>query len=259
MKSGSNLALQCFRVSLILAMCQNAMVFGQQGARPKSTVVAVPTVGCKLRGQLEDTDGPAAGRIPLPISSKAAQRLSYYQDMNGFGVLAPRGWYCFGFSGSGSGQLFLSPTPIDADTVFKDEGGFYGPAIEVNVEFGPSSRPDAAEVVARVFPAYKEFVTSIITSFELPAGSIIFSPYPDDKLTYRSKREVWYETPSQTAGLGTHSQLRMNSGPIHGLAMLLGETPDLLLLSVRLAPDQADLIPTIIRELERQEVRRKPN
>jgi hypothetical protein len=162
--------------------------------------------------------------------------------------------------------LFISPIPIDTDTVFTDEGGFHGPAIELDVELGPSTRIDVAKVVALVFPAYGEFVTAVMTSFDLRAGSITFGPYPDDILSYKSKREVWYETPPQTAGLGTHSRLRMNASPIHGLAMLLGEiavqegkTPDLLLLSVRLAPEQADLIPTIIRELERQEVRRKPN
>ena len=266
MKSGSIVVLQWFRAALILALCQNGAVFGQQGARPKNTSVAVPTVGCKTRGQVEDTDGPPAGTIRLPVSSKVAQQLSYYQAVEGFGVLAPRGWFCLEFSGSGGGPLFISPIPIDTDTVFTDEGGFHGPAIELDVELGPSTRIDVAKVVALVFPAYGEFVTAVMTSFDLRAGSIIFGPYPDDILSYKSKREVWYETPPQTAGLGTHSRLRMNASPIHGLAMLLGEiavqegkTPDLLLLSVRLAPEQADLIPTIIRELERQEVRRKPN
>ncbi len=79
----------------------------------------------------------------------------------------------------------------------------------------------------------------------------LFGPYPQDKLTYKGDRTVEYETPAQTRGLGTHSWLVKNTSPIEGVAMLIGETPDLVLLSVRLPFDLSRLTSTIIRQIER--------
>lgn len=78
-----------------------------------------------------------------------------------------------------------------------------------------------------------------------------FGPYPKDVLTYRNNRVVEYKTPAQTDGLGTHSLLKKNGSPIEGVAMLVGQTPDLSLLSVRLPPELNGLTSTIIRQFER--------
>jgi hypothetical protein len=132
-------------------------------------------------------------------------------------------------------------------------GGFAGPAIELSDrDGGTSGRFDVAEIIARVFPTYKAFVTAVIESG--PASSFTFGPYPKDALTYKSKTVVEYKTPAQTDGLGTHSSLTKNGSPIYGVAILVGQTPDLLLLSVRLPPDLTKLTPAVIHQVERDAV-----
>jgi hypothetical protein len=59
-----------------------------------------------------------------------------------------------------------------------------------------------------------------------------------------------YKTPAQTDGLGTHSWLKKNGSPIEGVAMLVGPTPDLLLLSVRLPPELVRLTSVIVHQFE---------
>jgi hypothetical protein len=60
-----------------------------------------------------------------------------------------------------------------------------------------------------------------------------------------------YKTPPQSDGLGTHLWLKKNGSPIEGMAMLVGETPDLVLLSVRLPPELSGLTSAIVRQVER--------
>jgi hypothetical protein len=67
-----------------------------------------------------------------------------------------------------------------------------------------------------------------------PASDFPFGPYPNDKLTYKNKETVEYETPAHTDGLGTASRLQKNADPIRGAAILVGPDTDLLSLSVRL-------------------------
>jgi len=63
---------------------------------------------------------------------------------------------------------------------------------------------------------------------------------------------VEYKTPAQTDGLGTYnSTLKKNNNAIDGAAILVGPTPDLLLLSVRLPPELNGLASVIIRQIER--------
>ena len=193
----------------------------------------------------------------MPISLEAAQHLAYYKSAQTSGVLAPRGWYCFGFYGSGGDTLFVSPRPIDTAKIFvTDASRFTGPVIEVAYRSGDTSgRFDVVEITARIFPAYKAFVTETMELFDEPAGSVPFGPYPKDRLTYKSKRLVEYRTPPQTDGLGTHSWLKKNGSPIDGVAMLVGQTPDLLLLSVRLPADLTGLTSAIVHQVERDAAR----
>ncbi len=88
---------------------------------------------------------------------------------------------------------------------------------------------------------------------EWPAGAktIIFGPYPADKLTYKSSSWVRYETPALSDGLGTESfRLLKNELRIQGTAILLGSAPDLLKLAVRLEARDADLVSEIIAYTE---------
>jgi hypothetical protein len=220
--------------------------------------VSVPFVGCESSGQLETFPAPkGTGRL-VPVSLKDAQMLAYYESTVTVGVLAPRGWYCEGSSGSSGDALYLSPKPIR----FGPSGweGLEGPAIEIyHIMSAASGRYSVAEIIARVFPVYRELAAPILEGMDRPLPS---GPYPNDTLTYRSKTIVEYKTPAQTEGLGTHfSGLRKNDSPAAGAAILLGDTdtfgdpPDVLLLSVRLPADLARLMPVIVRDVERNAVR----
>ena len=189
----------------------------------------------------------------MRISYADAQVLAYYESADGIGILAPRGWYCEGASGSGGYALFLAPRPI------KNGGsgweGLDGAAIEVyRMTSGASGRYDIAEVMARVFPAYRAFARKVLEGMELqiPAG-----PYPKDTLIRRGQRIVEYNTPAQTKGLGNFkSWLGKCDLPIEGAAIIVGDSasgdgPDLVLLSVRLPLSSTGVVSVIVSQFER--------
>jgi hypothetical protein len=144
----------------------------------------------------------------------------------------------------------LSPKPIDHRM-----SGFEGPAIEIRrILSAASGMWSVAEIIGRVFPAYRAIARRLSESVDVP---VPFGPYPNDRLIYRSKTALEYETPAQTDGLGTRfSSLRKSETPVTGLVLLTGDPPengglpDVLLLSARLPPDLSRLTPTIFRFIE---------
>lgn len=196
---------------------------------------------------------PAGKSHPVPIPAASVRRLEYYKAGYGPGVLAPRGWHCFSTYGSNGSNLFISPDPIDGKTVLlsNDWKGFAGQAIQLSYSYGGTSgRFEAARVIARVFPAYKQFAQSVIADGLEPASDFTFGPYPTDKLTSRAKNIVEFETPANVQGLGTNSRLQPNATPIDGVAIISGEDTDLILLSARLSAKDRDLIPLIVKQVE---------
>jgi hypothetical protein len=212
----------------------------------------VPFVGCKSDGQLGPEREPKGKSKILPMVTEKAQQLAYYQGKRGVGVLAPRGWFCFGTYGSNGTNLFVSPQPMDAKTLFSTSWkGFFGAVIQVSVEYGGTSgRFGVAQAIARVFPDHKAFVRQVIAEGINPASDFPFGPYPNDKLVYKNKEMVEYETPANTDGLGTASRLQKNANPIRGAAILVEPDTDLLSLSVRLPHEMDDLTPVIIQQVE---------
>lgn len=215
----------------------------------------VPFVGCKSAGQLGPLDAPTDKSKIVPLAAELAQKLAYYQAERGSGVLAPRGWYCFSTYGSSGNNLYVTPQPVDARTLFSDTWpGFSGPAIQLSLLYGGTSgRFEVAHVIARVFPAYKAFVRSVIKEGFDISSSFVFGPYPQDKLIYKSKEIVEYRTPPNTEGLGTNSNLQRNGSPTSGVAILAGipSEPDLWLLSTRLPPNLVGLSTAITQQVER--------
>lgn len=245
---------------IILALCPPPSLFAQAtgvAANPQRPAVSVPFVGCASSGQIETLEAPKGTSKSVPITPKDAQALAYYKSADGIGLLAPRGWYCEGVSGSGGYALFLSPKPIN-------HGGFgweglEGAAIEINhMTSGASGRYEIAEIMARVFPAYRTFGASVMEGLDLPLPA---GPYPNDTLRHRSKTIVEYNTPAQTEGLGNfHSWIGKNDLPIRGAAIITGDPPnvddgpDLVLLSVRVPSALAGLTPVIVGQVERDTV-----
>ncbi len=221
----------------------------------RASAASVPFVGCKSDGQMGPREAPTGTSIEAPISVKAAGALAYYKAAQEFGVLAPRGWYCFGAYGSAGETLFLSPEPMDkAGPLSVASAGFIGNAIDVTYfSGGMSAEFGVASVVARVFPAYRTFVARMTKIFDFPVDYFPAGPYPKDRLRYKNQTEVEYTTPARREGLGTQLSLKPNRGPIDGVAILTGkdEFPNLLQVAVRLPAQLTGLTSAIIQQVER--------
>ena len=242
------------RAAAMLALCARLPLFAQAGTMHQRSPVYVPFVGCESGGQTDVLKAPKGTSKAVPISPKVAEMLAYFESADGIGLLAPRGWYCEGASGSSGYVLYLSPKPNDHD--LSGWHGLEGPAIGVDhMSNENSGKWDIAEIMARVFPSYRAFATRFMKRMDVPIPS---GPYPKDTLRYRSKTIVEYNTPAQTEGLGSFdSWLGKSDHPITGAAMIVGDPPnvrngpDLVLLSVRFPPELAGLIPVIVGQFER--------
>jgi len=216
-------------------------------AQPKTA--AVPFVGCESDGQSGPKPTPRGGSKAESTDKASAERLAYYSSGEGFGVLAPRGWYCFGAYGSNGQFLFVSPRPIARAPSWADWPGFTGDVVQLSWNYGGTSgRYVVAEVIARVFPAHRQFLTDL--RHDPLQKDFHFGPFPTDALTYKSNSMVEYVAPPWKDGLGTVSPLKKNDTAIHGVAMLFGEAPDLLQLSMRLPAALSSLDTVIIQRVE---------
>jgi hypothetical protein len=224
-------------------------------SRPAPTVaLTVPFIGCASDGQAGPQPVPTGQSVAVAIPAAMAQRVAYYKAEYGPGALAPRGWHCFSIYGSNGSSLFVSPDPINTSDLFStDWKGFTGQVIEVSEEVGGTSgRFAVAEVIARVFPAFKAFAQKVIAEGIEPASDFPFGPYPGDKLTYRGKNIVEFETPANADGLGTDSRLQKSASPVDGVAIIAGHDTDLVQLSARVPANDSDLIPAMVGQAEKE-------
>jgi hypothetical protein len=241
-------------LAVLSALCGGLGTFSQTAPATSVAVNQVPFVGCASDGQAGPQAAPTGPSKAVAISAAGAQRLAWYQSKYGPGVLAPRGWHCFSTYGSDGSNLFVSPDAIDSATLLSvDWKGFTGPVIQISIaEGGTSGRFQVAKVIARVFPAYKAFAQNVIAEGIEPASDFPSGPYANDKLTYRGTNIVEFETPANTAGLGTDSRLIPSASLIDGVAIVVagdGET-DLTQLSARVSQKDRDLIPLIVKQVE---------
>jgi hypothetical protein len=223
-------------------------------AFPQSkTSVPVPFVGCESHDQLESYAAPIEQDKQVMADKIAAGKLAYYKTKITSGVLAPRGWHCFGVLGSSGSDFLATPQPIDRTKPFHfTRDGNTGPAIQVReICTDNSGRLDIARIIARAFPKQRAFAQNIFQMHDAPLSEYPFGPYLKDTLIRRNDWIVEYQTPPGSEGLGTILQLPIGALPIQGAAILRNESPDcLLFLAVRLNPDMADLAPQIIQQIE---------
>jgi len=231
----------------ILALSAHSLLIAQNkgGAKSSQNTISIPTVGCKADGQAGPVDAPDVPKTTTVNADPASvQKLAYYTS-GGVGVLGPRGWFCFEVYGSNGGTLLVGPQTLDLSS----DTDFTGPGIAFSYWDGQSSgRFEVAEVIARVFPAHKAFATGVSEGF---GTTFSFGPFPKDKLTYKGGNVVEFQTPSQTDGLGTYQSFKKNDTRIDGVAILVGPTPNLRFLSVRLPTDLAALTRVIVQQAER--------
>jgi hypothetical protein len=246
-----------------VALCMLVSLAGQPpsfAVSPGKVAVRVPFVGCLSDGQVGPVEAPKGESKAVSVAAGTAQQLAYYQAARGPGVLAPRGWYCFGAYGSSGDILYVSPQPIGRETLFSSKViRFAGPIIEISHEHGDTSgRFGVARMIARVFPAHRAFLRQVIAEDIDSADLFPTGPYPDDKLTYRNTEIVEYQTPAHAEGLGTSARLDKDASPIRGVAILTGPAPDLVFLATRLPPELNALVPAIIQQVERDAARAHP-
>lgn len=260
MNAGKSAGISCLLLVPVL-VCVYSPLWGQ-GRSPSARVgnarALVPFVGCASDGQVGPLKAPSGRSKPMAIPAEAAQRLAYYKAEDGFGVLAPKGWHCFGTYGSNGASLFVSPEPINRSDLFSTSWkGFPGPVIQISTVNGDTSgRFEVARIIARVFPDRKDFVEKVIAEGIEPASAFPSGPYPTDTLEYRGDGIVEFVTPPRKDGLGTASRLLKNNSPISGVAILFGEEPNLLQLSVRLPSVISDLTAQLIIAQAEQEAKR---
>jgi hypothetical protein len=242
LKTAATLLLCIFVGSIVFAQSQTA-------TRSQKPLARIPFVGCAADGQIGPVEAPAGKSRSLPISAETAGRLAYYKSSEGLGVLAPRGWSCFGLYGSNGYFLYVAPEHLAFESLSGKE--FTGPAIELNWESGGTSgRFGVARIIARVFPEHRSFVERVLADGITEPSDFPSGPYPTDQLKYRSRTMVEYETPANAEGLGTSDRLKPSALPVRGVAILVGKIPDLVQLAVRLPPDLTDLSSTTIKQIE---------
>lgn len=251
---------RCAAIGLIvfLAHCLAALPHANAQA-----ISSVPFVGCASDGQVGPRKAPHGKSKVLALSPELASQLAYYQAQEGSGVLAPRGWHCFSTYGSNGGSLFVAPQLIDGKLMFSDKWkGFTGPVVQISDSFGGTSgRFEVASIIARVFPAHKAFVANVIAEGMQTAADFPSGPYPKDKLHYRSREAVEYETPPQTEGLGTRSRLQRSDKAVTGVEILSGPNEELNLVSlaIRLPQGAESLARAIVQQTEREIAADPPN
>lgn len=192
------------------------------------------------------------GKDLIVAHSADARNLAYYKAEMGIGILAPRGWHCFGFYGSGGTTLIVAPEPINSSV--SDPHKLAGSGVVLAIHDGDTSgRFQVAEIIARVFPAHQQFVQNVKDLFSDLSLTFPSGPFPSDRLTYKSKSIVEYRTPPQSEGLGTQWPLTRNADLIDGVAIVAGSpAPSVFVLAIRVGPDLQKLAPAIIRHLERE-------
>ena len=210
--------------------------------------VPVPFVGCPSDGQQGPQPAPKSPRYPVLVDAALAPGLAYYAA-GMLGVLGPRGWHCFGSYGSSGAYLFVSPSPELTKTL--SQGAMhYGSVVIVSYNFGDTSgRYTVADVIARLFPSHIAFVRRMIERSDLPKDFRVI-PYSGDTFTAKSDRIVQFSTVPNQAGLGIALRLKPSHLPVDGIAILVGDTPDLLQVIVRVEPQLTSLKPHILRQVE---------
>lgn len=242
--------MRMFVLALLAVLVGNIPFRGQQ---PQGSQSRAPFVGCRSDGQLGPQPAPKSHSTPL-LPSVIARRLVYYAASEGPGVLAPRGWHCFGVYGSNGSGLVVAPEQFSSRDFF---GGHHfstkGSAVELTYSYGGTSgRWAVADAIARYFPLHRNFIKDNFQG--LDTGPLPSGPYPHDLLSQQTENLVRYTTPPFLKGAGTAWVLAPSARAIQGLTMLVDDTdgPNLLRVNVRLSDADDGLTNIILQSAQRE-------
>lgn len=181
--------------------------------------VTIPFVGCPSVGREGYLPAPAKADVAVPILAEDAAKLAYYQAERSEGVLAPRGWHCFGRYGSGGSSIWVSPRRVPQERWMEPrDSDLEGPMVSLLARVHPLQ---VAEFMARLFPAFLPTAQAIWKSWPEPKKPLPVGPLGRDTLSYHSERVVDYLTPAGAVGLGTAFGLKPGE-EIEGVGVLWG-------------------------------------
>jgi hypothetical protein len=218
-------------------------------AHARLVEASVPAVGCPQDGQIGPQDAPVLPKsMRVVVPEGMATSLAYYSAYEGLatGVLAPRGWNCFGLDGSSGTILYVVPRRVDGEIIGRFDKVKDGPAVVRCFANGDTSgRYTVKRVGARIFPRARAFFEK---TRDDDLEALVFAPWSDDRLDYLTDFAVAYETPAGANGLGTAAGFASAREPISGLAFLMGSGGDgthLEQIAVRLDRKDRDLYAAI--------------
>jgi hypothetical protein len=212
---------------------------------------SVPEVGCPQDGQAGPVPAPQLTKaVAVTILADAADQLAYYtaKEGNNGGILAPRGWSCFGTYGSSGSSLYVTPAPIPGPILDKPKRLGPGQFVELQEFNGDTSgRFPMAKIVGRVFPSARPFAENVRS--ENIDQDDYFTLSPTDILQILAPTTASYVTPQNYQGIGTMFGVSPGNDPIHGLIFMdLGDQtvePFLSKIDVRLSDTKAPLYASI--------------
>lgn len=219
-------------------------------AQRPAAPVALPFVGCAADGQTGRQAAPAHGATPR-LPAGAAGRLAYYA-MSEIGVIAPRGWHCFGLYGSNGATLIVTPEQRGFDDFPPRGRRISGQAVQVSYSYGGTSgRFAVARMISTFFPAHAAFVRQVRDDGYVLGGQPT-GPVPGDLIRWRTSDQARVTTPAGRSGLGTDWLLAPSADSIESLVMLLrGDPIDMVRVDVRMPARDAALATVIIEGARR--------
>jgi hypothetical protein len=224
--------------------------------------VNVPAIGCAREGQVGPLPAPQHPKtVKVTIPGDTVGLLAVYfvdEAAANRGVLAPKGWNCFGIYGSSGSTLYVTPVLLSASILRRPAELRDSPVVALNWASGETSgRFAVAETAARLFPRARPFVELIQREGIFDSTDWKFFSWPQDILTYLSDLTATYITPPATHGLGTRLLNPSPDLPTSGLVELDGFAPNqfnLRHLAIRLPiADQHLSSAIIVATITRQE------
>jgi hypothetical protein len=154
-------------------------------AHARLVETSVPTVACPQDGQIGPQDAPVLPKtVRVVVPEGTATSLAYYSAYEGLvtGVLAPRGWDCFGLDGSSGTTLYVVPHRVAGDIIGRFDKVKDGPAVIRSFANGDTSgRYTVKKIGARIFPRARAFFER---TREDDLETLVFTPWSDDRLDY---------------------------------------------------------------------------
>jgi hypothetical protein len=225
-----------------------AAVYGSQSAVAGEAARPVEVVRCQSDGQLGPQPPPTHKPPPPSVPASYKSKLAYYTSTD-LGVLAPKGWRCFGLYGSNGSSLVVTPEPYGPGHW---PGDLKGPAVQLSHSLGDTSgRFTVAQFAARLFPARRDYVEGVIREGVEPRSAFPTGPIPGDQLRRLSPTDVEFTTPPHEHGIGAKSLLQPNQDPIHGAAIITTDD-ELVVVDVRLPRTLGGAAPPIIAQVRRE-------